>query len=247
MSVEPPAGHGTISVTGLVGNCCDCAVPVNAARGGGAVLVLRDISDLRHADQVRRDFVANVSHELRTPLTILSGFLETIRELDLDPARTRDYLALMAAQSERMQRIVDDLLTLSTLESAAEPSLDERVRVRPLLDRLVAEAEALSGGKHRIALTVETDCELIGAEIRAGAFDYLKWFPHGNRAAEFLAAAGAIGKSNRKEGRQARTRGPRQREFDRSVPSSGAETTAAAVGGAPSARLCARGIRSCHE
>ena len=79
---------------------------------------------------MRRDFVANVSHELRTPLTVLAGFLETIRELDLDPQRTQDYTNLMAEQCRRMQRIVDDLLTLSTLESAPNPTLEERPRAR---------------------------------------------------------------------------------------------------------------------
>jgi signal transduction histidine kinase len=74
---------------------------------------------------MRRDFVANVSHELRTPLTVLVGFLETVRELKLDPERSRDYLNLMSEQSKRMQRIIDDLLTLSMLESAPEPPQGE--------------------------------------------------------------------------------------------------------------------------
>ena len=128
------------------------------------LLLSRDITRLERLETMRRDFIANVSHELRTPLTILSGFLETIRELDLDPARTRDYLALMATQSERMHHIVDDLLTLSTLESAAEPALDERVRIVPLLERLRAEAEALSGGKHRIIVDAGPNCDLLGSE-----------------------------------------------------------------------------------
>jgi len=115
-----------------------------------------------------------VSHELRTPLTVLSGFLETIRELQLDPQRSRDYLNLMTEQSARMQRIVDDLLTLSTLESAPGPTLDERVRVAPLLDRLRAEAEALSGGKHKIVLDAELGFDLLGLENEiASAFSNL--------------------------------------------------------------------------
>ena len=69
--------------------------------------------------------MANVSHELRTPLTVLSGFLETIKELQLDPQRSRDYINLMVEQGKRMERIVDDLLTLSTLESAPSPPMDE--------------------------------------------------------------------------------------------------------------------------
>ena len=138
------------------------------------LLLSRDVTRLEKLETMRRDFVANVSHELRTPLTVLSGFLETIKELQLDPKRSRDYLNLMAEQSKRMQRIVDDLLTLSTLESAPEPSLGNRIRVAPLLDRLRAEAEALSGGKHRIVLDAEPGFDLLGSENEiASAFGNL--------------------------------------------------------------------------
>jgi two-component system phosphate regulon sensor histidine kinase PhoR len=163
-------------------------VELRAPRGAGVILSVqiipygdaqklllsRDNTRLEKLETMRRDFVANVSHELRTPLTVLSGFLETIKELKLDPERSRDYLNLMTEQSERMQRIVDDLLTLSTLESAPGPSLDERVRVAPLLDRLRAEAEALSVGKHKIVLDAEAGFDLLGAENEiASAFSNL--------------------------------------------------------------------------
>jgi len=128
------------------------------------LLLSRDVTRLEKLESMRRDFVANVSHELRTPLTVLSGFLETIRELDLDPQRIQDYSNLMVEQCRRMQCIVDDLLTLSTLESAPSPSLDERIRMSPLLARLRADAEALSGGKHRIFFDVSGDFDLLGSE-----------------------------------------------------------------------------------
>jgi two-component system phosphate regulon sensor histidine kinase PhoR len=163
-------------------------VELRAPRGAGVVLSVqivpygdaqklllsRDITRLEKLETMRRDFVANVSHELRTPLTVLSGFLETIKELKLDPKRSRDYLNLMTEQSTRMQRIVDDLLTLSTLESAPGPTFDERVRVAPLLDRLRAEAEALGGGKHRIVLDAVPGFDLLGLENEiASAFGNL--------------------------------------------------------------------------
>ena len=163
-------------------------VELRAPRGAGVILSVqiipygdeqklllsRDITRLEKLETMRRDFVANVSHELRTPLTVLSGFLETIKELELDPKRSRDYLDLMAEQSRRMQRIVDDLLTLSTLESAPGPTLDERVCIGPLLDRLRAEAEALSGGRHKIVLEAEPGFDLLGAENEiASAFGNL--------------------------------------------------------------------------
>ena len=138
------------------------------------LLLSRDITRLEKLETMRRDFVANVSHELRTPLTVLSGFLETIKELQLDPQRSRDYLDLMTEQSARMQRIVEDLLTLSTLESAPDPSFDERVRIAPLLERLRAEAEGLSGGRHKIVLDAEAGFDLLGLENEmASAFGNL--------------------------------------------------------------------------
>ncbi|MEO8577857.1 MAG: ATP-binding protein [Gemmatimonadales bacterium] len=84
---------------------------------GGVVVAIFDLTRIRKLESVRRDFVANVSHELRTPLTVISGFSETLAEDDL-PAETRKQFAnTIHAHTERMQRIVDDLLDLSRLES----------------------------------------------------------------------------------------------------------------------------------
>jgi two-component system phosphate regulon sensor histidine kinase PhoR len=138
------------------------------------LLLSRDVTQATKLEAVRRDFVANVSHELRTPLTVLIGFLETVRELKLDPERSRDYLNLMSEQGRRMQRIIDDLLMLSTLESAPEPPHDERIEIALLLARVHSEAEALSGGRHRIRLDAEEGYDLLGAESElASAFGNL--------------------------------------------------------------------------
>ena len=138
------------------------------------LLLSRDITQFFRLETMRRDFVANVSHELRTPLTVLVGFLETIKELKLDPERSRDYLKLMAEQSRRMQRIIDDLLTLSTLESAPEPPHEERVEVSSLLARVRGEAEGLSAGRHRVLLDAEPGFDLLGSESEiASAFGNL--------------------------------------------------------------------------
>jgi two-component system phosphate regulon sensor histidine kinase PhoR len=138
------------------------------------LLLSRDITQGIRVETMRRDFVANVSHELRTPLTVLVGFLETVRELKLDPERSRDYLNLMAEQSRRMQRIIDDLLTLSTLESAPEPPHEERVDVASLLERIRGETEALSAGRHRVVLDAEPGFDLLGTESEiASAFGNL--------------------------------------------------------------------------
>jgi two-component system phosphate regulon sensor histidine kinase PhoR len=127
------------------------------------LLLSRDVTQAERLETMRRDFVANVSHELRTPLTVLVGFLETVRELKLDPQRTRDYLGMMQEQAARMHRIIEDLLTLSVLESAPPPAAD-RVSTRPLLERLRADAQALSAGRHRVSLQGTPAVDLLGSE-----------------------------------------------------------------------------------
>jgi two-component system phosphate regulon sensor histidine kinase PhoR len=163
-------------------------MPVRITRGPGIALSLqlipvgetqkllltRDVTQTERVDAMRRDFVANVSHELRTPLTVLVGFLETVRELKLDPQRQRDYLGMMQEQAARMQRIIDDLLTLSALDAASPATTEKRVAVRPLLERLKADAEALSTGKHTIRLNIDTPNDVLGVESElASAFGNL--------------------------------------------------------------------------
>src|SRR5690606_7291805 len=79
----------------------------------GVVGILRDITELRRLERVRRDFVANVSHELRTPLTVLQGFQETLLEGDVPPDRQRRFLEIMIHETNRMVSLVNDLLKLS--------------------------------------------------------------------------------------------------------------------------------------
>jgi len=135
------------------------------------LLLSQDVTGAERLEVMRRDFVANVSHELRTPLTVLSGFLETIQDLKLDGARVRDYVSLMAPQADRMKRLIEDLLTLSSLEYATAPPPAHRVAVRPLLERIRAEVEALSAARHRISLSVASEHDLAGSETEiASAF-----------------------------------------------------------------------------
>lgn len=116
------------------------------------IIISRDITQREQVDAVRRDFIANVSHELRTPLTVVNGFLEML--LDAKPeeqdAVRRRHLHLMHEQAQRMHRLVEDLLTLSRLESSESAVVEEVVDARQLLGELADEARALSHGQHRI-------------------------------------------------------------------------------------------------
>jgi two-component system, OmpR family, phosphate regulon sensor histidine kinase PhoR len=138
------------------------------------VILTRDITQFRAVEKMRREFVANVSHELRTPLTVVAGFIETLRD-ERDPAAVARYLDLMADQSGRMLRLVEDLLTLSSLESAPPPPMDEVVAMGPLVERLAAEARALSAGRHRIEVEgAGTPIDLVGSDKElASAFGNL--------------------------------------------------------------------------
>jgi two-component system, OmpR family, phosphate regulon sensor histidine kinase PhoR len=110
---------------------------------GRKLMLTRDVTALEQAEAQRRDFVANVSHEIRTPLTVLSGFVETLQNLPLDDAQRNRYLGLMAQQSQRMQALVSDLLTLSRLEGSPIPSTMDAVGVSSLLDQCEQDARSL--------------------------------------------------------------------------------------------------------
>ena len=96
------------------------AATVAADGGGGAVLVLHDITDLRRADQIRRDFVANVSHELRTPLTAIKGYVEALLDGPVQDEESRTFLEVIGRHSRRMERLVQDLLRLARLDARQE-------------------------------------------------------------------------------------------------------------------------------
>jgi len=154
----------------------------------GWLLLSRNVVRAARLETVRRECIANVSHELRTPLTVLVGFLETVRELKLDPRLSRDYLDLMEEQCKRMQRIITDLLQLSTLESASDPPGDKRVNVSGMLARIHAEGELLSAGRHRIVLETEDGLDLLGAESEiASAFGNLA-----SNAVRYTPPGGAV-------------------------------------------------------
>ncbi len=126
------------------------------------MLLARDITELAQVEAMRRDFVANVSHELRTPITVIVGFLEAFDDMPApDPVEFRKHIPLMREQSDRIRRLVDDLLTLARLESEPETK-DETVDIPALAKRLRDEAVTMSHGKHAIHLQLDSGARLIG-------------------------------------------------------------------------------------
>ena len=154
------------------------------------LVIARDISHLAYLEQMRRHFVANISHELRTPLTVLTGFLETLKDMGR-PAATdlKKHFRTMHDQALRMSRLVDDLLTLSKLETTPATHHDSIVDVPAMLPSLKETAELLSGDqRHRIQLKIDAQLRLTGneEEIRS-AFSNLI-----NNAVRYTPAGGEI-------------------------------------------------------
>ncbi|WP_430460875.1 phosphate regulon sensor histidine kinase PhoR [Thalassolituus sp. LLYu03] len=152
------------------------------------LLLVHDVTRLKHLEQMRKDFVANVSHELRTPLTVLSGYVETMAMHGDDlPPRWGRMLEQMSEQSLRMEAIIKDLLALSRLEttSTEQPGA---VFVQPLLEQICADARALSGQRgHDITLSCDGPEGLLGFgdELRSAfsnlVFNAVKYTPDGGR------------------------------------------------------------------
>ena len=133
--------------------------------GEGMKLVLsQDITERESADAMRRDFVANVSHEIRTPLTVVAGFVETMAQLPLTEVERHRVLTLMGQQTDRMQALVGDLLTLAQLEGSPRPGADRWLSLAPLLQRARTDAQALSAGRHDIDLMGGEGTEIAGSE-----------------------------------------------------------------------------------
>ena len=133
------------------------------------LLICRDMTQLEKVDAMRRDFIANVSHELRTPLTVVGGFLETLGDMKgAVPDSIKSYFAMMQDQTSRMRRIIEDLLTLSTIESNVQAPDDLEIDMTYLLKTIQNDALGLSQilykSKHKIQLDADATLNLNGAQ-----------------------------------------------------------------------------------
>lgn len=156
--------------------------------GNGAVVAIVDLTEVRRLEAVRRDFVANVSHELKTPLTSIRGYAETLLNDDVLPETQRQFLEVIARNSTRLQRIVEDLLDLSRLQSGAwQPQLQPLDAVRAAQD---AWAQCDGAEQKHISFAVQSsrDCMVLAdADGLRHVFDNVF-----DNAIRYTAAGGKI-------------------------------------------------------
>ncbi|MBS1209016.1 MAG: phoR [Proteobacteria bacterium] len=176
------------------------------------MILARDITQLERLDMMRRDFVANVSHELKTPLTVVNGFVETLLDAgdDIAPEDRQHFLSLALEQSMRMQHLIEDLLTLSSLQAGSEPAEEIPVNVQALLGSVLHEIQMLSGGRHQIRLEAGAPACLLGSQkelhsafsnLASNAVRYtpeggsilLRWHEKEDGGAEFSVEDSGIG------------------------------------------------------
>ena len=155
-SVEFDHGGQTLSVT---------ARPLPHS---GAVLAIADLTATRRLESVRRDFVANVSHELRTPLTVIAGFAETLADETIPADEHRRFAEMIRAHTARMQRIVDDLLDLSRIESGGWRPNAAWIELAPLVEEVVGGlSTAAAEQQTRVITRVAPDASEIFADRTA--------------------------------------------------------------------------------
>lgn len=174
---------------------------VHGFGNGNRLVFARDVTKLKRLEQMRVDFIANVSHELRTPLTVVSGYLETLRDI-ADQRRgavLERVLPQLLSQTARMEALVSDLTMLSRLESVPMPQHWQQIDVGALVERLVADIACTVGTGKRIAVATDSGHCLLGQENEIhSAFGNLI-----NNACKYSGEAGRIAVNWRVEPRRA--------------------------------------------
>lgn len=141
------------------------AAPATPGGAHGAVLVLHDITDLRKADRIRRDFVANVSHELRTPLTAVRGYVEALQEPDVSSDDRQRFLAVIGRHAHRMEHLVKSLLRLARLDAGQETVDLIACETRRVLQTVAGDlAPVLDGRGQRVSVRVEATADSVMAD-----------------------------------------------------------------------------------
>ncbi|MCG3173582.1 MAG: Sensor histidine kinase ResE [Myxococcota bacterium] len=163
---------------------------VNPLRSGGAVIVLRDVTDLRRLENLRKDFVANVSHELRTPVSIMQANAENLLDGALnDPPAARNFVEAMLRNAERLSRLISDLLDISRMESG-QMTLDlQPINIRQVASHVTGMVEGKSAEKNiRVESHIAPD---LAAQADARALDQVV-FNLVDNAIKYTPAGGLV-------------------------------------------------------
>jgi two-component system phosphate regulon sensor histidine kinase PhoR len=189
-SLELPLPHGVIVTVR--------SASVRADRATGAVVVLHDITELRRADRVRRDFVANVSHELRTPLTAVRGYVEALLDGGSDAASSRRFLEIISRHTMRMERLVRDLLRLARLDAGQEPRETVACSVSALFVGVEGDLlTTLEARDVRVEHEIAADAQTVHGDP-AGLHDLLRNLVE--NAVNYSPEGGTVTMSARREG-----------------------------------------------
>ncbi len=141
------------------------AAPAASGALYGVVVVLHDITDLKRADQIRRDFVANVSHELRTPLTAIRGYVEALGEADTSAEERVRFVGIIDRQVQRMDGLVRDLLRLARLDAGQERLERARCDTAAMLEGVVSDVTGAIDARHqRVEVTIGPGADTLLAD-----------------------------------------------------------------------------------
>jgi len=160
-------GVEDVELTGLGGSRRNWLMRTAPLADGTSLIRFVDRSEARAAEQMRVDFVANASHELRTPLSTLIGYTETLREQsdEIDPATRERFLAVVHDEARRMQRVVEDLISLSRIEAEKFTTPTEAVALEPLIDHALDSARRIADERGSALVSeVATDLPKIAAD-----------------------------------------------------------------------------------
>ncbi len=152
---------------------------------GERLVVIRDVTRVKRLEQMRKDFVSNVSHELRTPLTVIKGYIETLIDAPNVPKPWQSALSQMMQQSDRMTELVNDLITLSRMETDEQAQEAMPVAIGPMIRTIVADAERISEAGQSFQLSGDIDIQINGNDrelhsiISNLIFNAVKYSPNG--------------------------------------------------------------------
>lgn len=129
----------------------------------GVLVLSQDVTERERSEQMQRDLIANASHELKTPLTVIAGTIETLHTVAPNLEGRESMLATMAAQTSRMQAIIEDLLTLAEIEGRSAPSMEDWVDIAEIVAESVHRARTAFGSKSRLSISGDESWEVAGS------------------------------------------------------------------------------------